>query len=96
MASDDELENLIRRIPSCCSSTPTLKCCCGRIDCVYLKHNCVALDGLEQEVRTAAQLGQVRIPHSALSMASSGLPVTHSCTVSVERDNVEFHLSSVA
>jgi hypothetical protein len=29
---------------------------------LYLKHNCVALDDLEQEVRTAAQLGQVSIP----------------------------------
>lgn len=62
MATDDELETLMRRIPACCSTTPTLRCCCGRTDCAYLKHNCVALDDLEQEVRTAAQLGQVRIP----------------------------------
>jgi hypothetical protein len=57
---DADLEALIGRIPACWSSTtPNLRCCCGRTDCAYLKHNCVALDDLEKEVRTAAQLGQV-------------------------------------
>jgi hypothetical protein len=60
----EDLEALIGRIPACCSTTtPELRCCCGRTDCAYLKHNCVALDDLEKEVRTAAQLGQVCIPH---------------------------------
>lgn len=43
-----------------------LQCCCGRIDCAYLRHNNVALEGLEKDVQTAAQLGQVR--PSTLSM----------------------------
>jgi hypothetical protein len=34
-------------------------CCCGRDSCAYLRHNNDALDGLEKDVRTAAQLGQV-------------------------------------
>ncbi|KAL5324214.1 hypothetical protein ACEPPN_008758 [Leptodophora sp. 'Broadleaf-Isolate-01'] len=55
---EDELEALISEIPTCCSTTPTLRCCCGRTDCAYLKHNRVALDDLEKEVRTAASLGQ--------------------------------------
>ncbi|KFY45136.1 hypothetical protein V495_03096 [Pseudogymnoascus sp. VKM F-4514 (FW-929)] len=44
--------------------TPTLQmereteCCCGRDSCAYLRHNNEALDGLEKDVRTAAQLGQ--------------------------------------
>ena len=62
MAAEDNLEALLGRIPACCSTTPDLRCCCGKKDCAYLKHNCVALDDLEQEVRTAAQLGQVSIP----------------------------------
>ncbi|KAN0113002.1 hypothetical protein V8E51_005953 [Hyaloscypha variabilis] len=58
-AEVEDLEALIGRIPACCSTTtPDLRCCCGRTDCAYLKHNCVALDDLEKEVRTAAQLGQ--------------------------------------
>ncbi|PMD23608.1 hypothetical protein NA56DRAFT_621981 [Hyaloscypha hepaticicola] len=58
-AEVEDLEALIGRIPACCSTTtPELRCCCGRTECAYLKHNCVALDDLEKEVRTAAQLGQ--------------------------------------
>lgn len=38
------------------------KCCCGREDCLYLKHNTEALDDLEKKVRTAAGLGHVREP----------------------------------
>jgi len=67
-SAEADLETLIGLIPACCSTTtPELKCCCGRTDCAFLKHNCVALDDLEKEVRTAAQLGQVRIPNLAPS-----------------------------
>lgn len=38
----------------------TLQCCCGRLDCAYLKHNNVALGDLEKDLETAARLGQVR------------------------------------
>src|ERR1700739_1791072 len=38
---------------------PNLACCCGRTSCVYLNHNNAALDDLEKDLRTAAQLGQV-------------------------------------
>ncbi|KAL2073330.1 hypothetical protein VTL71DRAFT_10654 [Oculimacula yallundae] len=58
MEPEDELQALIKEIPTCCSTTPTLRCCCGRTDCAYLKSNTVALDDLEKEVRTAASLGQ--------------------------------------
>lgn len=34
-------------------------CCCGKDECVYLRHNNQALDGLERDVRQAARLGQV-------------------------------------
>lgn len=34
-------------------------CCCGNEDCLYLKHNQSALEALERDVRTAANLGQV-------------------------------------
>ena len=61
---EDDLEALLAHIPSHHPTTTTasevVKCCCGRTDCAFLKHNCSALDDLEKEVRTAAQLGQVR------------------------------------
>ena len=37
-----------------------IHCCCGRPDCVLLKRNCSALESVEKDVHTAAQLGQVR------------------------------------
>lgn len=35
-------------------------CCCGRQQCAYLQHNNVALEGLEKDLKNAAQIGQVR------------------------------------
>lgn len=59
MAEDDDLDALLGRIPAACTTTTDMKCCCGRTDCSYLKHNSIALENLEEEVRTAATLGQV-------------------------------------
>lgn len=65
---EDDLE-AIGRIPDGCATTlntPELKCCCGRTDCAFLRHNCSALDDLEKEVRKAGQLGQaLLIRHEA-------------------------------
>lgn len=36
-------------------------CCCGRRHCAYLQHNTAALNSLERHLRSAAQLGQVRL-----------------------------------
>ena len=38
-----------------------MKCCCGRDECVFLKHNCTLLDSVEREVHTAARMGQVSL-----------------------------------
>lgn len=60
MAEADAVQTLMDRLPEKgLSSIPNPRCCCGKTDCAYLRHNCTALDELEQEVRTAAQLGQV-------------------------------------
>ncbi len=36
-----------------------LRCCCGRDDCVFLRHNCSVLLTVERDVHTAAKMGQV-------------------------------------
>lgn len=36
-----------------------MRCCCGREDCVYLRHNCTLLKSVERDVHTAAKMGQV-------------------------------------
>lgn len=42
--------------------SPSLSCCCGRVQCAYLQHNTAALVSLECDLRSAARLGQVRLP----------------------------------
>lgn len=42
-------------------------CCCGRLDCAYLQHNADALESLEKHLRSAAQLGQVRLTDHLLA-----------------------------
>lgn len=37
-----------------------IRCCCRKLDCVYLEHNNAALVGLEKDLETAARLGKVR------------------------------------
>lgn len=37
----------------------SLQCCCGRPDCVFLKHSSSVLDGVEKDVHNAARMGQV-------------------------------------
>lgn len=46
-------------------------CCCGNPACAYLKRNQDSLQDLEQDVRNAAQIGQVRFS----SPESRQLPV---------------------
>ncbi|KAH0564882.1 hypothetical protein GP486_001721 [Trichoglossum hirsutum] len=46
-------ETLVSRPP-----TSELKCCCGQVDCAFLRHNNAQLHGLEKNVQTAAQMGQ--------------------------------------
>jgi hypothetical protein len=43
----------------------SLRCCCGRDDCVFLKHNCAVLDNVEKDVHAAAKMGQVRSNRTA-------------------------------
>lgn len=61
-AHEASLEVLMLQSASIPDNRPSLACCCGRPSCAYLSHNNAALDGLEKDLRTAAQLGQVRIP----------------------------------
>ena len=36
-----------------------LRCCCGREECAFLRHNCSVLLSVERDVHTAAKMGQV-------------------------------------
>lgn len=47
-----------------------LHCCCGREDCVFLRHNCSVLLSVERDVHAAAKMGQV----SSFQLHSSMTP----------------------
>ncbi|KAI9706054.1 MAG: hypothetical protein M1836_005460 [Candelina mexicana] len=53
------------------STSPHLECCCGRQECAFLKHNNAALEGLEKDVQTAAQLGQALLIRHEAYMADA-------------------------
>ena len=38
-----------------------ITCCCGREQCAYLEHNNAAMEGLEKDLQSAAQIGQVSV-----------------------------------
>ncbi|CAK7265164.1 hypothetical protein SEPCBS57363_001441 [Sporothrix epigloea] len=40
------------------ASDGALQCCCGQIGCIFLQHNSYVLENVENDVRTAAKLGQ--------------------------------------
>ncbi|KJZ72434.1 hypothetical protein HIM_08103 [Hirsutella minnesotensis 3608] len=53
------------------SSPSTLNCCCGRIECAFLKKNCSILETVEKDVHTAAQLGQALLVRHEAYMADA-------------------------
>ncbi|KAL2055737.1 hypothetical protein ABVK25_003981 [Lepraria finkii] len=46
-------------------------CCCGRELCVYLEHNNAAMDGLEKDLQSAAQIGQALLSRHEAYMAEA-------------------------
>lgn len=42
------------------SATMDASCCCGRVQCAYWNYNNAIIQGLEKDLRGAAQVGQVR------------------------------------
>jgi hypothetical protein len=58
-ASNMEEEQIGRQPAGLSSVEAEMQCCCGRQDCVFLKHNCAVLDNLEHDVHNAARMGQV-------------------------------------
>ncbi|KAK4120107.1 hypothetical protein N657DRAFT_649453 [Parathielavia appendiculata] len=59
------------------SQPDDLRCCCGKEDCVFLKHNCSVLSSVERDVHTAARMGQTLLARHEAYM------------VSAERDRLE-------
>ncbi|KAI0007448.1 hypothetical protein F4779DRAFT_629165 [Xylariaceae sp. FL0662B] len=48
-----------------------MKCCCGSVECVFLRHNCTVLDSVEKDVHTAARMGQALLARHEAYMADA-------------------------
>lgn len=58
-AASDTLDSLLTQSTGGIRDTKRPTCCCGRMHCAYLEHNNAALEGLEKDLQSAAQIGQV-------------------------------------
>ncbi|KAK1998410.1 hypothetical protein LX36DRAFT_576343 [Colletotrichum falcatum] len=48
-----------------------IQCCCGRTDCVYLRHSRSVLENVEKDVHTAAKLGKALLARHEAYMADA-------------------------
>lgn len=60
-AASATLDSLLTQSSLGMRETERPTCCCGRMHCAYLDHNNAALEGLEKDLQSAAQIGQVRL-----------------------------------
>ncbi|KAI0514601.1 hypothetical protein F5B22DRAFT_235186 [Xylaria bambusicola] len=51
--------------------TSPLKCCCGSLECVFLRHNNAILDNVEKDVHQAARMGQALLARHESYMADA-------------------------
>ncbi|KAI0973945.1 hypothetical protein F4678DRAFT_392064 [Xylaria arbuscula] len=55
--------------PATSLGTSLLKCCCGSLECVFLRHNNAVLDNVEKDVHQAARMGQALLARHESYMA---------------------------
>ncbi|OTB01442.1 hypothetical protein M426DRAFT_64051 [Hypoxylon sp. CI-4A] len=48
-----------------------MNCCCGSVECVFLRHNCSVLASVENDVHTAARMGQALLARHEAYMADA-------------------------
>ncbi|KAI1085217.1 hypothetical protein F5B20DRAFT_521391 [Whalleya microplaca] len=68
-----------------------MKCCCGSVECVFLRHNYSVLDNVEKDVHTAARMGQALLARHEAYMADAERD-RHELTTRIEQletDNKE-------
>ncbi|KAI0101988.1 hypothetical protein GGR51DRAFT_562910 [Nemania sp. FL0031] len=51
--------------------TSALKCCCGSLECIFLRHNNAILDNVEKDVHQAARMGQALLARHESYMADA-------------------------
>lgn len=61
-AVDGKSDTIPSQLATTLGASP-LKCCCGSLECVFLRHNNAILDNVEKDVHQAARMGQVSPAH---------------------------------
>ncbi|KAL7623492.1 hypothetical protein AAE478_007174 [Parahypoxylon ruwenzoriense] len=70
-AGDRDDHHAMATLPATCNETPPMKCCCGSVECVFLRHNCSVLASVEKDVHTAARMGQALLARHEAYMADA-------------------------
>ncbi|KAI1806010.1 hypothetical protein F4811DRAFT_512354 [Daldinia bambusicola] len=65
-----------------------LKCCCGSVECVFLRHNCSVLASVEKDVHNAARMGQALLARHEAYMADAERD-RHELTARIEQLEVD-------
>lgn len=71
-----------------CLEPGPMKCCCGSVECVFLRHNCSVLASVEKDVHTAARMGQALLARHEAYMADAERDRTE-LTARIEQLEVE-------
>ncbi|KAK3317037.1 hypothetical protein B0H66DRAFT_310844 [Apodospora peruviana] len=73
------------------SQPADLRCCCGKEECVFLRHNCSVLLSVERDVHAAAKMGQTLLARHEAYMASAERERVELATriEQLERENTE-------
>ncbi|KAI8966652.1 hypothetical protein F5Y11DRAFT_343402 [Daldinia sp. FL1419] len=65
-----------------------LKCCCGSVECVFLRHNCSVLASVEKDVHNAARMGQALLARHEAYMADAERD-RHELTIRIEHLEID-------
>ncbi|KAI9708403.1 MAG: hypothetical protein M1828_003001 [Chrysothrix sp. TS-e1954] len=72
MASLPELEHIIQEHSAHALKAQSLECCCGNLDCAFLRHGVEAIHALEGDVKAAATVGQALLVRHETHLANAG------------------------
>ncbi|KAK1580607.1 uncharacterized protein LY79DRAFT_298756 [Colletotrichum navitas] len=71
LGPDDAMADFIQTPAARPNDGSRIQCCCGRTDCVYLRHSRSVLETVEKDVHTAAKLGKALLARHEAYMADA-------------------------
>jgi hypothetical protein len=77
-ARSTSIDALLAQVQETGTAERVAQCCCGRPQCAFLAHNSVALEGLEKDLVSAAQIGQVHFHSPPSEISQLGNPTQSS------------------